>query len=88
MLKNCESFTNCIRKLNNAQVGSTKDIDVVMPMYDLKNIAIKNTQKHQEVYFNMIEMRQLMIYKVPNNLNPRLEYYEKTLLMVIQRMLK
>ena len=74
MFKNCESFTNYIRKLNNAQVGNTKDIDVVMSMYDLKNITIKNTQKHQEIYFNMTEMRQLMIYKVPNNLNPRLEY--------------
>ena len=74
MFENCESFTNCIRKLNNAQVGNTKDIDVVMPMYDLKKYNDKEYSKDQEIYFNMTEMRQLMIYKVPNNLNPRLEY--------------
>ena len=45
MFKNCKSFTNCIRKLNNAQVGNTKDIDVVMPMYDLKKYSDKEYPK-------------------------------------------
>ena len=45
MFKNCESFTNYIRKLNNAQVGNTKDIDVVMSMYDLKKYNDKEYSK-------------------------------------------
>ena len=35
MLKNCVSFTHCISKTNNTQVHNVKNIDVVMPMYNL-----------------------------------------------------
>ena len=33
-LKNCSPFTNCISEINNTQIDA-KDIDIVMPMYDL-----------------------------------------------------
>ena len=33
--KNCAPFTNCISEVNNAQVENAKDIDIVMPMYNL-----------------------------------------------------
>ena len=33
--KNCAPFTNCISEINNAQVDNAKDIDIVMPMYNL-----------------------------------------------------
>ena len=33
--KNCELFTNCISETNNTQVDNAKDIDIVMPMYNL-----------------------------------------------------
>ena len=35
IFKNCSPFTNCIRKINNTQVDKAKEIDVVMPMYNL-----------------------------------------------------
>ena len=35
IFKNCATFTNCIREINNTQVHNTKDIDIVMPMYNL-----------------------------------------------------
>ena len=35
ILKNCIPLTNCIRKINNTQVDNAKDIDVIMPMYNL-----------------------------------------------------
>ena len=35
LFKNCAPFTNCISKINNTQVDNTKDIDIVMPMYNL-----------------------------------------------------
>ena len=33
--KNCVPFTNFIRKINNTQIDSAKDIDIVMSMYNL-----------------------------------------------------
>ena len=35
MVKNCPPFTNCISEINNTQVDNAKDIDIVMPMYNL-----------------------------------------------------
>ena len=33
--KNCAPFTDCISEVNNTQVDNAKDIDIVMPMYNL-----------------------------------------------------
>ena len=33
--KNCALFTNCISEINNTQVDNAKDIDIVMPMYNV-----------------------------------------------------
>ena len=33
--KSCAPFTNCISEINNTQVDNAKDIDIVMPMYNL-----------------------------------------------------
>ena len=33
--KNCPPFTNCISEINDTQVDKAKDIDIVMPMYNL-----------------------------------------------------
>ena len=35
MFKNCAPFTQFISNINNAQIDSGRDIDVVMPMYNL-----------------------------------------------------
>ena len=35
IFKNCAQFTNCIREINNTQIDNAKDIDIVMPMYNL-----------------------------------------------------
>ena len=35
IFKNCAPFTNCISKINNTQVDNAKDIDLVMPMFNL-----------------------------------------------------
>ena len=33
--KNCAPFTNCISEINDTQVDNAKDIDIVIPMYNL-----------------------------------------------------
>ena len=35
IFKNCAPFINCISDINNTQVDNVKDIDIVMPMYNL-----------------------------------------------------
>ena len=35
IFKNCAPFINCISEINNIQVDNAKDIDIVMPMYNL-----------------------------------------------------
>ena len=35
ILQNCAPFTNSIKEINITQVDNAKNIDVVMPMYDL-----------------------------------------------------
>ena len=35
MFKNCAPFTNCTSEINNTQIDNAKDIDIVMPMYNL-----------------------------------------------------
>ena len=32
---NCAPFINCISEINNTQIDNAKDIDIVMPMYNL-----------------------------------------------------
>ena len=34
-IKNCAPFINCISEINNTQVDNAKDIDIVMPIYNL-----------------------------------------------------
>ena len=33
--KNCAPVTNCISEINNTQIDNCKDIDIVMPLYNL-----------------------------------------------------
>ena len=55
--KNCAPFTNCISKINNAQIGDAEYIDIVMPMYNL--IVYSDNQKHLEAYGNIVKKYQL-----------------------------
>ena len=42
--KNCAPFTNCISEINNTQVDNAKDIDIVMPMYNLIEYSDNNAK--------------------------------------------
>ena len=35
IFKNCAPFTNCISEINNMQIDNAKELDIVMPMYNL-----------------------------------------------------
>ena len=35
IFKNCAPFVKCISRINNTEIDNPKDIDIVMPMYNL-----------------------------------------------------
>ena len=35
IIRNCKILTDCISKISDTQVDNVKDLDVVMPMYNL-----------------------------------------------------
>ena len=35
IFKSCTHFTNCVSEINNTKVDNAKDIEIVMPMYNL-----------------------------------------------------
>ena len=35
IFKNCDPFTNCISEINNTEKDNAKNIDVIIPLYDL-----------------------------------------------------
>ena len=40
IFKNCALFTKCATRINNADIDNAKDIDIVMPMYNIAIIII------------------------------------------------
>ena len=65
IFKNCAPFTNCISEINNTQIDNAKDIDIVMPMYNLieySDNCAKTTGslwQYSEIY--QLEMLMLMM---------------------------
>ena len=45
IFKNCASFTNCLSEINNTQIDNAKDIDIVMPMYNLTKYSDNYAKK-------------------------------------------
>ena len=56
-LKSCVPLFDFMSKINNNQVDNTKDLDPI--------------QKHLEVYRNVAEMSQMLLYQILNHSNPR-----------------
>ena len=63
VFKNCSPFTDYISEINNTQIDNTRQIDVIIPMYELIEYS-DNYKKHQEVYGNTVEMNQLWLMLV------------------------
>ena len=45
ILRNCASFTNCKNEINNAEIDNAKDIEIVMPIYNL----IEYSDNHSKI---------------------------------------
>ena len=57
--KNCGPFINCISEINNTQIGNAKDIDIIMPMYNLKEYS-DNFAKTTGILWKFLEMIQII----------------------------
>ena len=68
VFKNCTPFTDCITEINNSQVDNAKDLDVVIPMYNLTEYS-DNYPKILEVHINIVEMSQILSQQNLNHLN-------------------
>ena len=58
--KNCAPFVKCINRINNTEIDNSKDIDTVMPIYNLIEYS-DNYSKHLKIYGNTIKMNQVII---------------------------
>ena len=54
IFKNCAPFTNCLSEINNTQVGNAKDMDVIMPLYNVPEyspgISLQYCQSEPDVF--------------------------------------
>ena len=75
IFKNCAPFTNCISEINNTQIDNAKDIDIVMPMYNLIEYS-DNYAKQQEVYGNIVKIYQ------PELIIMKLFFLQRTILLI------
>ena len=58
VFNHCALFANCNNKISNTQIYNAKDIDAVMPIYDLIEYS-EGHSKHLKVCSNAVEMNQL-----------------------------
>ena len=59
MFKNCPQLTDCISETNNTQVANAKNIDVVMPMYNLIEHSDNYSKTSGNFYGNTVEINLL-----------------------------
>lgn len=59
-VKNWAPFNEIISEINDTKVDNTRDLNVVMPMYNLVEYSNNYTKKHQEVYASTTKVLQMI----------------------------
>ena len=83
IFKNCAPFTNCISEINNTQIDNAKNIDIVMPMYNLIEYSdnYANTTGSLRQYCKDIPARnandEIIVFDV-NNVTDSFNFKAKT----------
>ena len=49
IFKHWTPFTNCISEINNTEIDNVKDLDVVMPMYNLIEYNDNNSKTSEDL---------------------------------------
>ena len=85
--KNCAAFSNCISEINNTEVDNAKDVDIIMPMYNLIEYSGNYAKTSGSVW-------QYYRDEPSDNLADsesfkfKIKKQEKLLIMVMKKMLK
>ena len=53
IFKNCAPFTDCMSEINNTQTDNTKDIDTVMPMYNIIEYSDNSSKQSGSLWHSM-----------------------------------
>ena len=61
IFKNYVPFTDCINEIKNTQVDNTKDVDIVMPIYNLWEYSNNCSGK---IYSNIAEINQIILQQI------------------------
>ena len=87
IFKNCAPFVKCISRINNTEIDNAKDIDIVMPMYNLIEYSDNYSktsgslwQYYKDVPDNNLADSESFKYKI--------KLQQTLLLMKIPKMLK
>ena len=85
--KTCAPFTNCTSEINNRQVDNAKDIDIVMPMYNLIEYSNSYAKTSGSLWQNH---RDEPNYNLENSesFKSNIKITGKFLLLVVKKMLK
>ena len=59
IFKNCAPCTSCKSEIDNVEIDNAKDVDIVMPMYDLIEHS-DNSSKHLEFFGSITKMSQMI----------------------------
>ena len=57
--KNCAPFIKCRSRINNTDIDTAQDIDIIMPMYNL----IEYGNNYSKISGNTTKMNQIMTWK-------------------------
>ena len=89
------SFTDCISEINNAQLDNAKDLDVMMPMYNLIEYSDNYSKTSGSLWQYYRDIPDLdnndNIANIPGNsasFKFKVKNRKNPLLQVIQKMLK
>ena len=73
-------FINCISKINGVKIDNAKDLDVVMPMYNL----LEYSRNYKQVVCRIIiEINQVILFQLILNLSNIKQVLQKILIMLV-----
>ena len=87
IFKNCAPFVTCKTEINNTEINNAKDIDIVMPMYNLIEYS-DNYSKTSGSLWQYYRDEPNDNLRDPESFKSKLKITKKLLLMVIQKLLK
>ena len=83
IFKNCASFTICISEINNTQLENAKDIDIVMPIYNLIEYSYNYSKRSGNLWQNCqdipaVDNNNVIVDFIENNLTDSFNFKVKT----------